>query len=372
MEEVIRDLQDISKRCSECEAEFDDPKINAVIEGLKAGTARVGNSWSQSWIGYQAYVYYRDFRTPIPGDHFSSEWGLYETFSIQPSRNWREYAYDEVYDAVLKLSGNPNLAILDKLAKSSEERFDRYQAEFIATVEVVLSDNDDKFLMQKKKEAEKLKTFSQDEMIKAHMPSGQLMSRDMLALSQGLKVPPHMAIECMLYAQVSPKLAVKQLASIADTTISYLQKKFKTPKIPMITKSKVFIGHGNSSVWRDLKDFLHDRLHLEWDEFNREPSAGYPTTKRISQMLDSAGFAFIVMTAEDEHSDKSLHARENAIHEAGLFQGRLGFERAIILLEEGCSEFSNIVGLTQIRFPKGHIDARFEEIRRVLEREHII
>ncbi|HEY7423990.1 MAG TPA: hypothetical protein VH682_07125, partial [Gemmataceae bacterium] len=58
--------------------------------------------------------------------------------------------------------------------------------------------------------------------------------------------------------------------------------------------------------------------------------------------------------------------------EVGLFQGRLGFERAIILLEEGCSEFSNIVGLTQIRFPKGNIMAKSEEVRRVLERECIL
>ena len=82
--------------------------------------------------------------------------------------------------------------------------------------------------------------------------------------------------------------------------------------------------------------------------------------------------AFLVMTAEDEHTDSTLHARENVIHEAGLFQGRLGFERAIILLEEGCQEFSNIHGLGQIRFPKGNIKAAFEDIREVLEREVII
>ena len=62
----------------------------------------------------------------------------------------------------------------------------------------------------------------------------------------------------------------------------------------------------------------------------------------------------------------------NVVHEAGLFQGRLGFERAIILLEEGCKSFSNIEGLGQIRFPKGNIVALFEEVRRVLEREHLI
>jgi len=59
----------------------------------------------------------------------------------------------------------------------------------------------------------------------------------------------------------------------------------------------------------------------------------------------------------------------NVVHEAGLFQGRLGFQKAIILLEEGCEDFSNIDGLGRIGFPKGTISAKFEEIRAVLRRE---
>jgi predicted nucleotide-binding protein len=62
----------------------------------------------------------------------------------------------------------------------------------------------------------------------------------------------------------------------------------------------------------------------------------------------------------------------NVVHEAGLFQGRLGFSRAIVMLEEGCEQFSNIEGLGQIRFPQGNISAVFEEVRRVLEREGLI
>lgn len=135
---------------------------------------------------------------------------------------------------------------------------------------------------------------------------------------------------------------------------------------------KVFIGHGDSPLWRELKDFLADRLSLGWDEFNREAVAGLNTFERLSQMLSEAVFAFLIMTAEDEHIDHALHARENVVHEVGLFQGRLGPKRAIILLEEGCKEFSNIVGLSQIRFPKGRISAAFEDIRRVLEREGVI
>ncbi len=135
---------------------------------------------------------------------------------------------------------------------------------------------------------------------------------------------------------------------------------------------RVFIGHGQSPIWRELKDFLSERLELPWDEFNKEAVAGYTTFERISEMLNNANFAFLIMTAEDEQSDTSIHARQNVVHEVGLFQGRLGPKKAIILLENGCEEFSNIVGLSQIRFPKGHISAAFEKIRRVLERENII
>jgi predicted nucleotide-binding protein len=135
---------------------------------------------------------------------------------------------------------------------------------------------------------------------------------------------------------------------------------------------KIFIGHGRASAWRDLKDFLQDRLHLAWDEFNRESAAGITTKERLEEMLNQANFAFLVLTAEDEHPDGTIHARENVIHEAGLFQGKLGFQKAILLLEEGCTEFSNIHGLTQIRFPKGNILAKSEDIRRVLERERLL
>jgi len=135
--------------------------------------------------------------------------------------------------------------------------------------------------------------------------------------------------------------------------------------------SRVFIGHGRSLVWCELKDFLSDRLHLPWDEFNRAV-AGITTFERISGMLESASFAFLIMTAEDQHLDATTHARQNVVHEVGLFQGRLGTRKAIILFEEGCAEFSNIIGLSQIRFPAGRISAVFEEIRRVLEREGVI
>jgi predicted nucleotide-binding protein len=57
------------------------------------------------------------------------------------------------------------------------------------------------------------------------------------------------------------------------------------------------------------------------------------------------------------------------IHETGLFQGRLGFSRAIVLLEDGAEEFSNLAGIQQIRFAKSNIKETFGEVLAVLRRE---
>jgi len=157
------------------------------------------------------------------------------------------------------------------------------------------------------------------------------------------------------------------------------QGKMKSPSstssvssAPILHPTEIFIGHGRSSLWRELKEFLQDRLKLRPQEFNSESVAGRTTQARLQQMLDDCSFAFLIFTGDDEGPGDLKSARPNVIHELGLFQGRLGFERAIVLLEDGCAEFSNIVGLTQIRFPKGGISTTFEEIRRVLERERIL
>jgi len=71
----------------------------------------------------------------------------------------------------------------------------------------------------------------------------------------------------------------------------------------------VFIGHGHSPIWRELKDFLQDQLDLKVDEFNRISAAGISTTSRLDEMLDNASFAFLIMTAEDEQADGKRYAQ---------------------------------------------------------------
>jgi predicted nucleotide-binding protein len=141
----------------------------------------------------------------------------------------------------------------------------------------------------------------------------------------------------------------------------------QAPQSSSARGSKIFIGHGHSDAWRALKDFIVEDLHLTYDEFNRIPTAGKATVARLQAMLDDAAFAFLVLTGEDKLEDKkALQARLNVVHEAGLFQAHLGFEKAIILLEDGCEEFSNIHGLGHISFRRGSIKSAFQEVRDVL------
>jgi len=134
-------------------------------------------------------------------------------------------------------------------------------------------------------------------------------------------------------------------------------------------KPRVFIGHGADPQWRDLKDHLHEKHGFDVEAYEIGSRAGHAIRDILESMLKESTLALLVMTGEDETKDGKLVARQNVVHEAGLFQGHLGFSRAIILLEEGTEEFSNIAGLQQIRFSKGNIKETFGDVLAVLKRE---
>ncbi len=132
---------------------------------------------------------------------------------------------------------------------------------------------------------------------------------------------------------------------------------------------KVFIGHGRNQQWRDLKDHLHEKHGYAIVAYEIGSRAGHAVRDILEEMLDESSFALLVMTGEDRTRIGRFRARQNVVHEAGLFQGHLGFSRAIILREKGTEEFSNLAGLQEIRFPKGRIAETFGEVLAVLKRE---
>ena len=69
-----------------------------------------------------------------------------------------------------------------------------------------------------------------------------------------------------------------------------------------------------------------------------------------------------------EGHEGAFRARQNVVHEVGLFQGRLGFTRAIVISQEGTEVFSNIAGVHQLQF-RSKIQEIFGDALAVYRRE---
>ncbi len=344
-------------------------KLSALAKAAEA----VGKAWSGSNIGYHATVYTRDLAPRPPSAQFSREWGLMNQWPThQPNTIWREHDADAVMKQIIKQAGNPDLDAINDWLSPIAARFSRLKEEAVSILNAERATVNDPYLKRKLAQIEKLNPHDVATTTRALLPSGQIWSRDTLALTQGLQASPHQRIAAVPVAASSLEASLDQLERACRESASHIQRLDQQTARSGRIGTNVFIGHGRSLLWRELKDFIADGLHLPVDEFNSVPVAGISNIERLSQLLDAAAFAFLIMTAEDERADGALVARTNVVHEVGLFQGRLGFPRAIVLLEEGCEEFSNIHGLGQIRFPKGQLSAVFEQVRAVLEREKLL
>jgi hypothetical protein len=133
-------------------------------------------------------------------------------------------------------------------------------------------------------------------------------------------------------------------------------------------KPTIFIGHGRAAVWKQLKQYLQ-KAGYRVETFESGPRAGKTTHDVLTSMMTGTSFALLVLTGEDKTKLGTMRARQNVVHETGLFQGKLGINRAIILLERGVEEFSNASGITYIPFRKNKISDTFKPIIATLRRE---
>ena len=171
--------------------------------------------------------------------------------------------------------------------------------------------------------------------------------------------------------------SIKKLISLDEDSFKALLAQNTTQQIQQdihktASDNCIFIGHGRSQLWARLKIYIENELGINTIEFESESRVGDSIIPILEKILGQATFALLVLTAEDETEDGSMRARQNVIHEAGLFQGRLGFKKAVILKQEGIEDFSNIAGLQYIGFNGDQIEQTFYELQRVLKREEMI
>lgn len=166
---------------------------------------------------------------------------------------------------------------------------------------------------------------------------------------------------------------VRKLGTLPETDFL---KEIESVRIKERQKSKgggqIFIGHGRSKIWARVQVFLKDELGLKTLFFESESRTGETIVNILDGFLDKSSYAVLVLTAEDETKNGEIRARQNVIHEAGLFQGRLGFDKVIILKQEGIEDFTNISGLQYIPFSNDNIEQTFYELQRKLKKAGLI
>lgn len=181
----------------------------------------------------------------------------------------------------------------------------------------------------------------------------------------------YLSFEDGRFTMTAEALARSTVEDFADFVQSHLPN--AEIEVPQREPLRVFIGHGRSTQWIDLKNHLTDIHHIDVEAYEVASRGGFTIREVLDSMLENSTLAFLVMTAEDLQAvgdgEQKVRARQNVVHEAGLFQGRLGFSRAVILRESGVEMASNLDGIQYIEFSPGRIRESFGDVLGVVSRE---
>lgn len=172
--------------------------------------------------------------------------------------------------------------------------------------------------------------------------------------------------ECVLEISSPHRSEIEKVFNVFELAVA--ASRIEVDPTP-VSKPIIFVGHGRDAPWRDLKDHLQDKHGYQIEAYETGSRAGHTIRDILEEMSAKSSLAFLVMTGEDLSGKGITRARQNVIHEVGLFQGALGFSRAITLVEQGVELFSNLDGVQQIRFSKGNIKECFGEVLATIRRE---
>lgn len=131
----------------------------------------------------------------------------------------------------------------------------------------------------------------------------------------------------------------------------------------------IFVGHGRNPQWQVLTSHLRESHGFHVVTYETLAAYGQPAAQVLEFAARTASVALLVHTGELETADGARHPVPNVVHETGFFRAHLGPQRALVLREDSCRPFTNIAGLTEIRFSDGNIREVFGDVVAELRRQ---
>lgn len=363
--------QTVEHQAAEVKHEIDEvlersQSMQNVVAKLEEEALRIGEAWCGSSMGEHADMYYADLQR-IPSDAlWDSEFGMHDGYGMNNTREqWEKRTAVEIKELIYR-HGDTTEAEASRYADSLLEAFESAEGKLQVCLEEAQGEMQEATRVRLIENIEKQRgslTTANDEaskMAHGYMPA---MSRDARNFSMGVRVAGHFQILGGVRATQSLHYGVQKLREYAET-LERAARRYKTKREgEAMAGSKVFIGHGHSDTWRAVKDYVTEDLGMEIEEFEQEGVAGLQIKDRLEKMFLNARWAILVVTA-DEADDGN--PRANVIHEIGYAQGRLGWEQAIVLLENGCELPSNLNGTIYLPFDRNHVKQVFADLKKRL------
>ena len=342
--------------------------MRETVRKVRDEAQRVEKSWCGSSLGNHAKMYYQGLE-PVPKHaYWDVEWGMADG-DLHPSKTkgtWQKYMIDEINDEIYSRCGTMQDEMSDYDAHLFRT-FEEAEAELMGILEQsegeMAEATRQRLLKDTKAQRGNLTTPAHEatQMALAHTPT---ISRDLENVARGPIPAAHHHILAEVQALRQLELGVEQLGKIASQITQATRQKQTRQESEKMRDSKVFIGHdGQSHTWRAVKDYL-EKKGFEVDEFERTSVAGKQIKDRLEEMMEDAGWAVMIVTARDMEPSST-----NVIHEIGFAQGRLGWEKVIILLQEGCTVPSNLNGTVRLPFKDENIKSVFSDLEKNLRVE---
>lgn len=229
-------------------------------------------SWSGSWAGYHAGLYFRNFETPSVDELFDVEWAGAGVFYAGYDPGWQTKTLDETWRYITSKSSTefePSEAH-NKLAE-----LQRLCGDLKLKLELV-----NKNSILKKKIRKVTVDFSADDYVEGRSPDS-IVSRDSKAIRQGMQVPPHIA--CMGFGQAlrvnqNSATGLLRLAKLVELANEEAEKEgrselFEVLRISEVNFRKLFRRKPTSE--KEVQDRYAAMLNSYDINFLREKGASY-------------------------------------------------------------------------------------------------
>lgn len=191
---------------------------------LRDIASELDESWSQSWIGFHANLYFSNFQRPPSIKYkFDSEWGSVNGIP----KYWEEKSYEDIVFYVESRAERLSLSGIQNEITPLIEKIKKIQAKILTDLPILLED--EKF------------THEQDllENIKKHrwgttvrdlnlvrVPKN-IMTRDSFAVYQGIKVPPHIVYQNEIFVELSKIQSIDKFLEITEMLFRRIELKSK-------------------------------------------------------------------------------------------------------------------------------------------------